>query len=223
VLSLLLFFVDGVGAAQSTGDALNHAGLVIRHGDGRLTYAYVAFEEEEIGGIELLRRTGVEQVTIPFGGLGEGVCQIDGEGCPASECRRRVCQATGQDSPYWRYFGLDEGGDWVPFALGPSSARVRDGDVQGWSWTPDEAELPAMTLAEVAQLAGAPTTGEPSDGRTVYVRTVYPPGVEPPDTDEAMDPIVYALSVGFLLLIGGGTVVAIRRGRARRGERGVAA
>jgi hypothetical protein len=216
LLVLLFVFAGGVGAAQSSDDSLNHAGLVIRHGDGRLTYAFVAFDEEEIGGIELLRRSGIEQVTIPFGGLGEGVCQIDGEGCSASECRRRLCQAPGQDSPYWRYFGLDESGVWVPYVLGPSSATVRDGDVQGWSWTPEEAMLPVITLAEVARLAGAPSAGEEADGRTVYTRTVYPPGVKPADEDEAVDPLAYAASAGLLLLVGGGTVFAVRRGRARR-------
>jgi hypothetical protein len=207
---------DGTATAENPN--LNHAGLVIRHGDGRLTYAFVAFAEDEVSGIELLRRTGIEQVTIPFGGLGEGVCAIEGEGCPASECRRRVCQASGADAPYWRYFGLGEHGEWQPFALGASSTEVRDGDVHGWSWTAEDPGLPAVTLADVARLAGAPPDGAPAtgDGRAAFVLTYYPPGFEPGDDDgDDQDPLTYAAAAAILILIGGGTLYAIRRGRTR--------
>jgi hypothetical protein len=186
----------------------------VRHGDGRITYAYVAFEEDEISGIELLRRSGIEQVTIPFGGLGEGVCSLEGEGCPASECRRRVCQGSGRDDPYWRYFRQQTPGDWQPLILGASATEVRDGDVDGWSWTADAPDLPAVTIADVARLAGA-ETGEAGGGGVPppAVRTVYPPGVEPPAEPSGQGPLVYAAAGGLLALLGAGALVAARRGR----------
>src|SRR5215204_3221516 len=89
---LLFLFVALVCPVAVESQSLNHAGLVVRHSDGRLIYAYIAFAEDEINGVELLRRSGISLVTIGFGGLGEGVCTIDGEGCPASDCRTKVCQ-----------------------------------------------------------------------------------------------------------------------------------
>src|SRR5215204_4636081 len=125
VIALLAALIDGRPAA---GQAENHAGLVVRHGDGRITYAYVAFPEETISGIELLERSGISVVTVSFGGLGEGVCSVEEEGCRASECRQRVCQGPGDESPYWRYFRQAAPGDWQALVLGGSSTKVHDGD-----------------------------------------------------------------------------------------------
>ena len=219
----ILAFWQPAGAQDGTGaaDGLHHAGLVIRHGDGRITYAYVTFPEDRLSGIELLERSGVEQVTIPFGALGMGVCAIEGEGCPASECRRRVCQAFGADAPYWRYFGLDETGTWQPFALGASSAEVRDGAVHGWSWTGGEPGLPDVSLLDIARLSGAPAEGGiAGDGPTAFVRTISPAGVAPPaPEDDDPNPLTYGGAGAILVLIGGGALYALHRGRAgRRGR-----
>ena len=85
----------------------NHAGLIVRDGDGRLTYAWVPFPEDEIDGIALLERSGIPVVTVGFGALGEGVCSIGGLGCGVSECRCTVCQASGANAPYWQLFQQD--------------------------------------------------------------------------------------------------------------------
>src|SRR5207247_9088948 len=137
------------------------AGLVVRHGDGRIIYAYVAFPEASISGVELLRRSGISLVTIGFGGLGEGVCTIDDEGCPASDCRKRVCQGSGEDAPFWQYFRQRTLGDWVALALAASATQVRDGDVDGWSWTGHDPALPALTIDDVARVAGGPAIASP--------------------------------------------------------------
>jgi hypothetical protein len=55
-----------------------------------------------------------------------------------AECRRNVCQG-GPTAPYWRYFRQAAPGDWQPLPLGASGARVRDGEIDGWSWTAGEA------------------------------------------------------------------------------------
>src|SRR5215218_5105524 len=79
---------SGSGFAQETPA---YAGIVIRPGDGTITYAYVPLNEP-VSGIELLKQSGVSLVTVGFGGLGEGVCQIEETGCEIGSCRLRVCQ-----------------------------------------------------------------------------------------------------------------------------------
>jgi hypothetical protein len=201
-----------------SGEELHHAGLVVRHGDGRLVYAYVAFPEESISGVELLRRSGISLVTIGFGGLGEGVCTLDGEGCPASDCRKRVCQGSGDDAPFWQYFRQRSPGEWVPLSLGASATKVRDGDVDGWSWTGHDPALPPLTVQDVARLAGVPATPETAAADpTPAVRTVYPPGMEPAGADDDQDAIAYLAGVGAVAIVGGAAfVVARRRTRPER-------
>jgi hypothetical protein len=135
------------------GAELHHAAVVVRHGNGGLTYALVAFPEESINGAELLKRAKLGAVTVEFGGLGEAVCIIEKEGCPPSVCQKKVCQTGAADSPFWHFYQLDSAGTWQFTALGASSAKVRDGDVTGWSWTGTDANLPAMSFAALEQAA----------------------------------------------------------------------
>ena len=189
---------------------------MVRHEDGRLVYAYVAFPEESISGVELLRRSGISLVTIGFGGLGEGVCTLDGEGCPASDCRKRVCQGSGDDAPFWQYFRQRSPGEWVSLRLGASATKVRDGDVDGWSWTGHDPALPPLTLQDVARLAGVPATPESAaaSAPTPAVRTVYPPGIGLAESDDGQDTIAYLAGAGAVAIVGGAAFVAARR-RAR--------
>jgi hypothetical protein len=152
LVALLLAMFGGTTNAMAAD--LSYAGVVVRHDDGRMSYAYVGFKETSITGVELLKRTGLEIVTAAFGGLGEGVCSIDEHGCPVTECRMRVCQGPGENDPFWQYFRQSALGEWKPVALGASSTMVRNGDIDGWSWTPTKPELPALTLDDVARLAG---------------------------------------------------------------------
>src|SRR5687767_12448212 len=156
-------------------DKLHHAGLVVRDAEGRMTYAWVPFAEEEIDGIELLRRSGIPVVTVGFGALGDGVCSIAGQGCGVAECRRNVCQGSATDAPYWQYFQHDPGDPavWTWQPLGASSSTVEDGDVFGWSWTAKDPALPVLPPAEIARLAGAVDGA----GNEPTFRTVLPDGV----------------------------------------------
>lgn len=212
LLLILALLPSVVARAQE----VNHAGLVVLHGDGRLTYAYVAFSEEAITGVELLRRSGIPLVTVSFGGLGEGVCSIDREGCPTSECRQRVCQGRGDESPFWQYFRQAAPGDWRPLTLGASQTKVRDGDLDGWSWTPKEPNLPALTLDEVARLAGVPSGAATSVDPlpTAAVRDIYPSGVEPPDEEGNQGAMVYIGAGVFLLGMSGLVLLILQRTRA---------
>lgn len=209
VLALLWALLGAPAAAGQAADGgLHHAGLVVRHADGRTTYAYVPFAEEEISGLDLLARSGIPRVTVPFGGLGEGVCSLAGEGCGVVECRRRVCQGSRLDDPYWRYFRQEAPGRWRPLALGASATRVRDGDVDGWSWTGGEAGLPALTLAAVAAAAGVAEKAAPTEP---MVRTLLPPGRAAPDQSAAQGWPTYAGAAGMLVAIGGGAIYGLRR------------
>lgn len=188
---------------------LSRAGLVVRHGDGRVTYVYLTFAEDELNGIELLERSGLEAVTIPFGGLGAGVCSLEGEGCGVGDCRR-LCQTGGSDSPYWRYFGLDSGGAWAAFELGASSAEVHDGDVQLWSWSPDHAGIEPLALSEVEQRSGfSANPGEVGP----WVTTVYPDGIGPEDDDD-QPWAVYLAAGGVIVAIGVAAFLSVRRSRS---------
>ena len=211
--AVLLLLASFPHAASASG-ALNHAGLVIRHGDGRLIYAYIAFPEESITGVELLRRSGISLVTIGFGGLGEGVCTIDDEGCPASDCRKKVCQGNGPDAPFWQYFRQTAPGDWRSLSLGASSTKVHDGDIDGWSWTGHDAGIPAVSMADVLHLTGVAASPEMDSGSvpTPVVHIVLPPGYVQPDDDDDQQPVVvYLLGAVALLAIGGAAAFALRR------------
>lgn len=196
---------------STSADELNHAGLIIRDAEGRLTYAWVPFSEDEISGVELLRASGIPIVTVGFGALGEAVCSIDGQGCGMSECRRNVCQASAADAPYWQYFQQDpeHPAVWRWLALGASASKVHDGDVYGWSWTAGEPGLPALTGADVAALAG----GGVGDGAAPAYRTVLPDGVAPVLTVAAADRQTTAAASAILVATG---VAAIGIARWRR-------
>jgi energy-coupling factor transport system permease protein len=174
-LAALLAGILLAPAPTLADDELHHAGLVVRDAEGRLTYAWVPFAEEEIDGIDLLRRSGIPVVAIGFGALGEGVCSIAGQGCGVAECRRTVCQGSAADAPYWQYFQQDPSDPavWTWQPLGASSSAVENGDVFGWSWTASDPALPALPPLEIARLAGAvdEAASEP------VFRTIVPDGV----------------------------------------------
>jgi hypothetical protein len=184
----------------TAAEEMSHAGLIVRDGQGRLTYAWVPFAENEITGIELLQASGIPVVTVGFGALGDAVCSIDGQGCGVSECRRNVCQASAADAPYWQYFHQDREnpGLWRWLALGPSASKVHDGDVFGWSWTASEPGLPALSRADIATLAGS---GD-GEGSAPAFRTLVPDGVAPMMPATAPDGRTTAAASAILVAIG---------------------
>jgi len=155
IVLLGVLAVLALRAPAVTSANLNVAGLVVSYGDGRISYAWVPFPEDEISGLELLRRSGLDIVTVGFGGLGEGVCQIATTGCPVSTCRARLCQTSDSASPFWQYVRETEPGVWTPYALGAGASKVRDGSIEGWSWSGTPPKLPALTMADIAERAGA--------------------------------------------------------------------
>ena len=214
-LAALLAGVLLAPAPTIADDELNHAGLIVRDAEGRMTYAWVPFVEEEITGIELLRRSGIPIVTVGFGALGEGVCSIGGQGCGVAECRRNVCQASAANAPYWQYFKQDRADPaaWTWLPLGASSSQVEDGDVFGWSWTARDPALPALPAAEIASLAGA----EDDTGNVPAVRTTVPEGVSAVKALPAPD--AWTTAAAAAMLVASATSAAMLAGR-RRAEAG---
>ncbi len=89
--------------------------------------------------------------------LGAAVCAIDGEGCaaPKEDC---FCKSYGDPSYYWHYYTRTANGAWRSASVGAGNRVLHDGDVDGWSWTADAPDLPAVTLDEIAALVLAPAT-----------------------------------------------------------------
>jgi hypothetical protein len=211
VLAMALGFAWGeVSAAE-----IHYAGLVVRHDDARLTYAYVGFTEDEINGIELLKRSGLDVVTIAFGGLGEGVCSIDEHGCPSTDCRKRVCQGPKADDPFWQYFRQTApgAGDWYALVLGGSATKVHDGDIDGWSWTGTEPGLPALTLAEIAARAGYDGTSFDGSATPAAGAVFRRQGSVTADDDQS--PWVLVAGVGVIVAAASGSALLLR---SRRGQ-----
>jgi hypothetical protein len=212
VLISLAALLAGVLLAPrpTLADELHHAGLVVRDAEGRITYAWVPFGEEDIDGIELLRRSGLPVVTVGFGALGDGVCSIAGQGCGVADCRRTVCQGSAADAPYWQYFEQDpvDPAVWTWQPLGASSSRVEDGDVFGWSWTAGNPALPALPPAEIASRAGAVDMAATEP----VFRTVLPDGVAivvnaaPPD-----GPTTAAAAAILVVIASSALALAVRR------------
>jgi hypothetical protein len=182
---LLALALAGAGSTSSRAEQPNGAGLVIRYGDGRIVTAYVQFEEPTITGIELLQRAGVPVTVAQFGGLGLAVCAISGEGCPADDC---FCRAKSQPTWFWHYYGLAPDGRWVLHPVGASNRIVRDGDVDGWSWTAGESGLPALTIEEIARAhgiersSGPPATTQPTAPPAPSITSPTKPAVTSPVT-----------------------------------------
>jgi hypothetical protein len=133
------------GAALGEPDPLtatSRAVVVIDDGTTR-TATCVRFDEPEISGVEALRRSGASVVQATFGSMGAAMCSINGVGCPLTGCL--TCQAPA----YWNYFRAVGGAPFSRSGAGASSTKVRDGDVEGWSWGAHPAAPPLPTVDAV--------------------------------------------------------------------------
>jgi len=106
--------------------AVHHAALVIQHSSGSLIARCVAFAEEQITGLQLVDRSGVQYEAQTFGSVGSAICQLDREPSTVPS----GCFGSG---PYWQYFHR-QGGGWQTSAFGASSSVLRDGDMDGWRY-----------------------------------------------------------------------------------------
>lgn len=164
---LLLLLLAAAGVTLARAQDANRAGLVVVHGDGRVVSQCVEFAEDEITGMELLERSGLDLNVDAASGMGAIVCRLDQEGCafPAEPC---FCQCRGQPCVYWTYWNLD-GDQWQFSNLGASSRKLRHGDVDGWRWgestqSASQATIPPhLTFEEICRPAATPTPPPATD------------------------------------------------------------
>ncbi len=191
LIALVLGPIGYVDTAYADGP--HRVGLVVDFGDGRVETACVTFEEAEITGMDVLLRAGYEVVT----GFGGGaVCQINGQGCPSSNCLG--CQPTGDGGwIYWAYFHLEDG-CWVYSQVGAVAYYVDDGDVEGWAWGTGQTDPPpVITFDEIcASPTNTPTatatpafTATPTLPRPTATSTSTPTPVPTPTPIPTLTPI----------------------------------
>ena len=174
LIALVLGPIGYVDTAYADGP--HRVGLVVDFGDGRVETTCVTFEEAEITGMDVLLRAGYDVVT----GFGGGaVCQINGQGCPSSNCLG--CQPTGDGGwIYWAYFRLEDG-HWSYSQLGAGAHYVSHGDVEGWAWGIGEADPPpVITFDEIC----APPMETPTSTPTMTATPTFTAMPTPPKPTE---------------------------------------
>jgi len=200
------------------------AGLIVDYGGGygAMTYAWIPFPDDRISGVDLLRLSGLPILIVGFGGKGEAVCKIVKTGCDVSPCRQRLCQTANRSSPYWRYLRLQPDGMWRTQALGGSSSIVTDGVIDAWVWAAGDStpKLPVISLATIAERAGAGTADQFATERQAlrpFVRTTgdnAQSGSGPPSS-----PAEYQFAAGLLIMMAGSGGVLVWRSRSRSRSR----
>jgi len=148
-------------SAWARADGPSHVGLVVRFGDGSVFTKCVKFDEDQISGLEVLLRSGLN-VIYQQSGTGAAVCKIEDDGCdyPSEPC---FCQCPGGPTCiYWSYWHLKSGA-WEYSPAGASGYPVRDGDVEGWAWGPGTTgsglEPPVI---EFSSICAPPPTATPT-------------------------------------------------------------
>lgn len=170
----------GRGAAPTCAEAagVHHAALVVEHGNGATVTACVAFTEDSITGEQLLAMSRVQYATVDYPGLGQAVCQIDGEPptYPPS------CWTA--SSPYWAMDVSRGGGGWTQSGLGISTQTFRDGDAEGFRY---EAQGSSATPPSPAGVCPPPVATTPAPPPTAAPRpaSVAAPTAPPAGTGTA--------------------------------------
>lgn len=137
-----------LGLAHSThAGNLHHAALLIAHSSGGVLTRCIGFLEDQISGLQLIERSGVEYQAQPYGSLGNAICQLDNEPgqLPAN------CFGT---SAYWQYFHRS-GNQWVSSSAGADNSILRDGDMDGWRYAAGPGQPPNVTFSAIC---GTPAT-----------------------------------------------------------------
>lgn len=155
-LALVLALLSAVAASDAAGaeDATLATGFIVDTGNDDPVYVVVTAATPE-SAVDLLREADLGAVTVGFGGLGEGVCEIRATGCDVDTCRRRLCQTGDPQSPFWQYWRQGPDG-WAFSPLGGSDVKPANGEIGAWVWVGANPDLEPITWEELAQRAGAP-------------------------------------------------------------------
>jgi hypothetical protein len=161
--------------------AVHHAALVIQHSGGSVLARCVAFAEEQITGLQLVQRSGVEYNAQTFGSIGSAMCQIDREPSTVPS----GCFGSGA---YWQYFHR-QGGGWQASPVGASSSVLRDGDMDGWRYAVGANVAPGnVTFAAVCSPPPPPVAAT-QVARAPHQATPVPTATPAPATSlEALAP-----------------------------------
>jgi len=175
LLSAVLATWIALGNGRAAAEQPNRAGLVVTFSDGSTVSRCVEFNEGQISGAELLKRS--ELPLVLWGtGVGAAVCKIADEGCDnPNDC---FCRCDGSGCRYWAYYTLEEG-QWRYASAGASARKIHDGDVDGWAWGAGkigEGATPALLTFEEICPPTSPTSAPP------------PPTEPPPPTQEPPAP-----------------------------------
>lgn len=216
LFSLLLV---ALSAALVQADNPNRVALVVVHGDGDIIKQCIEFSENELTGMQLLQRSGLDLNVDVNGGMGGAVCRIDSEGCtyPADDC---FCRCEKSDNcVYWSYW-YQKDGDWQFSGLGAANLKVKNGDMQGWVWGKGTigsagTKPPAMKFEDVCTLPPTSTpTATPSSTATPTNTPTVTPTPKPTDTPEPTDtpkpvatPVIHSFSANRTAINAGEQVV----------------
>ena len=106
----------------------------------------MAFAEDQITGLQLIQRAGVEYQSQEFGSMGSAMCQLDREPSP-------VPAACFGSSRYWQY-SHRVGDGWQTASMGASSSVLYDGDMDGWRYAGGAGQTPRnVTIGSVCGTA----------------------------------------------------------------------
>ncbi len=189
VTSLFLMIVTVVTPLPTNirASSPNRVGLVVRFGDGEVFTQCVEFDEDQISGVEVLLRAGLNTIYESSGAYGAAVCKIENDGCdyPAEDC---FCQCPGgPNCVYWSYWHLKDG-SWEYSQAGAGGYFVSDGDVDGWAWT---GELPQTTFDDICAPPPTATPTHTATPTSTPTATHTPlPTATPTDTPVPPTPVV---------------------------------
>lgn len=212
--------------------AVHRAALVVVHGTSwpgaSVLWRCVQFTQDAIGGLSLLELAGVNSGQPPqvydWGGGAATVCQVNGE--PRQVPDRCFGPASGAN---WSDWAFTKGG-WTPRSTGVTGYVVRDGGLEGWTYSNGFGSPPAATSfaqvcstpasapqqSEAASHAAAPATKALPSPSASYV-TATPPSPSPsasrlPDTAASAAPLAAkpgAATMPAYLLFGASALVLL--------------
>lgn len=166
-------------ALHTTAHATTHrAALVIEHGVGwpgpHIVWKCVEFAQATISGLALLELAGMNSGQPPqvydWGGGALTVCQINGE--PRHVPERCFGPVSGPNWADWQATGAG----WLPRGAGASGYSVRDGDLEGWTYsTGYGGRPPSVTFTQVCPASATPTHAVPR--ASAAAKPVQPPVV----------------------------------------------
>ena len=163
--------------------ASHRAALVIQHSASwpgpRVLWKCVEFAQEAISGLALLELAGVNSGQPPqvydWGGGSDTVCQLDRQPTPVPE---RCFGPT--SGPNWSDWSATPSG-WVARSTGVSGYTLRDGDIEGWTYTsafgapPPSVRFAQVCAAPASTAAATQPAAAPAAVRAAPTATATPP------------------------------------------------